>query len=145
MSNIVNDMRTFLLSRTTVTALTGNRIVLGEIRQNSTLPAVAINLIDSQTIRNLVNADGLRRSTVQIDCYGTSTGFSPYQSAYTVTERIRKQVEMYKGTMGSSNVRRAYVDDQRDFEDEPDDGSGFSRRGRSLDVVVWHVESLPST
>lgn len=145
MSNIVNDMRTYLISKSAVTALTSTRIYFGNLPQNSKLPAVVMSLIDSDSQKHLTNADGLRRSSIQLDCYGTSTGNAPYASAYNVAEQIRKVVDFNSGTWGSSTVRRALVDDQRDFEDEPGDGSEFSRFGRSVDVTVWHTESLPST
>lgn len=141
MSNIVNDLRTYLISKSAVTALTSTRIYLGELPQNAAMPAVVLNLIDSNSQRNLTALDGLRRSRVQVDCYGTSTGAAPYASAYNVAEKVRLVVEMYRGALGATTARRTYVDDQRDFIDEPLDGTEFSRRGRSLDLTIWHSEA----
>ena len=138
--SITQDVRTYLLTQSTVTALVGTRIYYDHLPQRATLPALVVNLITSVSQREVDAASGTARARVQVDCYAAT-----YAASASLGELVRKVTEQYTGTMGSTTVDRAHVETVTELDDGPTDGSDAYRYIRSLDVVLWHNEALPIT
>ena len=140
MANIIKGMRTYLLTKTAVTDLVGNRVYFGNLPQKPqvpTYPAVVLHLIDSESVRRHAATAGLVRSVVQVDCHDDD-----FTVAENVSEQIRLVTESQaERTWGAETARRAYITGRRDLSEPPVDSSQLYQKVRSLDVTVWHTEA----
>lgn len=140
MADVLKGYRTYLLTKASVTAVCSTRIYYGNLPQNPTYPAVVLHLITRDSQRHLTNAAALARSTVQADCHAQT-----HDTAENLSEQVRLVTEHYTGAWGVETIRHAQVDGIVDLSEDPVDGSQLVNHIRSMDVVAWHTEALPST
>lgn len=133
MADVIKAVRQYLLTKTSVTDLVGQRIYQGRLPQTSTtLPAATLRII-SETLDNALNElGGLVYTRIQVECYGSTS-----ESSRTVADAIMWcGIDAIKGTYTSVNIRGVSVEDgRREFEDE--DSSGDDQRHvTSFDFMV---------
>ena len=138
MTNIAKELRTYLLSKTAITDLVGPRIYYSHLPQRATIPALVLDVVTSTSERHLSDTEGVARTEVQIDCYG-----STYTAAVTLGETVRKYLDTHSGALGAITADEVIVQSHTDAEDAPTDGSDAFRYLRTLDVIVWHTEDVP--
>jgi hypothetical protein len=136
MSDIVADLRTYLLTQTPVTNEVGTRMYFDHLPQGCTLPALVLEQNDLQIIRHLTASTTLRRAQVNILVVSES-----HTSARAAQAAIQDVVEFDNGTWGSTNVRRSYVDDEYDGNYSPGDASEDFTRVAYTTATVWFVDA----
>lgn len=134
MSDSVASMRTYLLTQSGITDIVGSRIYFNDLPQNPTLPAVALELQQSEIIRHLTATTTLRRDMV--NAYGYA---STYTSAAALGAAIETALEFASGTWGSMKCKLCLVEGTVDVTEPPRDGSQAWRWVRSIMAVVWHT------
>lgn len=86
-------VRKYLASRTEVTSLVGQRIFQLILPQDVELPAVRIQTISEPQPYHLRGPADLKRTRIQIDCYGKTTGFKTGDlDPYTVVSNVAAAV-----------------------------------------------------
>lgn len=138
--DVLTGYRTYLLSKSTISNSVGGRVYLENLPQKPTYPAIVLFHVLSETQRHLKNASGLARSMIQADVHSWDRS-----EAVEIAEVVRLRTEHYTGAWGTETIRNAIVESGESPTVAPIDGSQRFRHVRSLDVVAWHTEALPTT
>lgn len=137
--SLANDIHARLAADTDVTTLTSTQIYVDRVPATATLPYVAITIGPATPEHHMTAAAGLKRRSVQIDIVGAT-----HTSVHNVSEAIRGSLDGFRGTMGSTTVRRCQMDEGVEQYLPPTDASDIGDIQRSLDVTIWHTESVPT-
>lgn len=133
MADVIKSVRQYLLTKTAVTDLVGQRIYQGRLPQTSTtLPAATLRIISENYDHALDGLAGLVHTRIQVECYGSTS-----ESSRTAADAIIwSGIDAIQGTYTSTNIRSVTVEDgRREFEDE--DSSGDDQRHvTSFDLMV---------
>lgn len=121
----------YLLSRSPVTALTGQRITWGRREQGAPLPAIVLHRIDGAPDYHLEGPSGLVVSRVQVDCWGDT-----YADAKRAAEAVAAPVNGIRFTQGATRFAAVLIVDQRDSNF---DESGEAIFRTSLDLSITHA------
>ena len=130
--SIASDLRTFLLADATLGGLIGTRLYPLKLPQDPTVPAMTFQWISGQRAHAADGAVGLASPRVQFDCWAET-----YLEAEAVFEALRKRLDGFRGTAGSSRVQGAFFETERD--DYEDEGRLYRR---SADFFIWHEEAI---
>ena len=134
MSDSVASLRTHLLTVSGVTDLVVARMYFNDLPQDATLPALAIELTQSEIIRHLSATTTLRRDTVNVYAYADS-----YTGAAALGAAIETALEFATGTWGTMAVSRCLVEGTVDVTEPPRDASEAWRWVRGIMLVIWHT------
>lgn len=99
---ILTALRTYLLTKTAVTNLIGDRIFPHVIRQGETIPAADMRLVTADPTNHITGWSGHTQARVVIDCY---SDIEP-DEAVAVAKAIRDcGLVGYRGLMGTGATR----------------------------------------
>lgn len=139
MSDLLAAMVTYLRTKTDVTDLTSTRIRPDVLKQNETLPAIAIDEFATTHENVLSGAAGIYASRVRVDCYAqTRTG------ANSLAEEVREELQGYRGAMGSEFVHSVQLDGRIKDIVQQKDGSDLPLYRTRLAFRIHVTESIPS-
>lgn len=134
MSDIVAAMRTHLLADAPVAAVVGTRAYYQQLPQNPTLPAIVLELTQSEIIRHLSSTTTLRRAMVNAYVYATT-----HAAAASLGDKVETALEFISGSWGTVTVERCLVEGTVDVTEPPQDGSQAWLYVRGIMAVVWHT------
>lgn len=117
MAYIKDDIRTYLLTKSALTALISQRIYSLPAPQGVTYPFVSIHRIGGDREQHLLHDAAFGKVRLQIDARAETSA-----AAEAVAEQIRIALDAYAGTAGSSTVHSVQLIDERDFVEPTDDG-----------------------
>lgn len=143
MADVAVSIRTYLLSKSAVTALVGTRIYSDIVEQNATLPAIAMSKISTSHEHDLSNLSGVAHCRMQFDCYAdAATGGRAM--ANDIAETIRATgIAAIKGTYTSVDIRGVRLDSgQRNEIDYANDNSDDHRYVTSFDLMIDFTETI---
>lgn len=105
------DLRDYLVSYDDLNALVGSRIYPGVLPENPTYPAISYSLVSESRHHNI----DVAYPRYQFSC------FSPnYISAKNVATQVRKALQRYRGTMGSTQVIQGVFENEIELYDPTD-------------------------
>lgn len=139
MADILTGVRTYLLTRSTVTALVGERIYPDEAPQSVTAAHVLLSDVSSESYEHLNGCSGLAETRVQVSCRATTR-----QAANDLREAIRLVMQGRRGTYGACTVRACRVAGRASFYEPPQNKTDVGRYTRSIDFLITHFEAQPS-
>lgn len=133
MADVIKSVRQYLLGRSAITTLIGQRMYQGRLPQNATLPAVAMWINSEQYTHALSSLAGPVDVRVQVECYD-NTG----EGARAVADSIIwSGIDAIKGTYTGVNIRSVMVEDgRREFEDDDTSGGDEQRHVCTFDLMV---------
>jgi len=99
------DLRTYLLSKSDITDLVGNRIYALRLPQNTTSPAIVYDIGAGFPLAQLGSLESVVRYNVALSVYSPS-----YASMRQLSEHITTQLNGMTGTMGTTPVTGANVE-----------------------------------
>ena len=139
MADVGEGLRLFLLSKTAITDLIGQRIYADILPQNATLPAVAYSKISTRHDYTLSRFAGLAHCRIQFDCFATTRA-----SANEIAEAIRASgIVGTKGETYGVNIRGARVEEgQRNEIEYSRENSDDHRYVTSLDLEIDYSETI---
>ena len=109
MADVVSAVRTYLLSRSAVTDVIGQRLYLDVLKQNATLPAATISKVSESHSHTISNRSGFVQTRLQIECYSKQR-----LTTDSLAEAIYKSgIAAVKGTTNGVNIRGVMVEDGR--------------------------------
>lgn len=123
-----------LLGNAGLAALVGTRINWNTLPQGSSLPSVALHLITGQPDYTYQGRQGLRKSMVQIDCWGGS-----FSSAIAVKNAVIAALDLI-----SAPLLGVFIEDLSDAftqGDGPQSTGTVNFHRASLSVRVWTAEA----
>jgi hypothetical protein len=130
--SIASDLRTYLLADATLTTLVGTRMYPLKLPQAPTMPAIIYTWISGARVHSTDGPSGLSNPRVQFDCWAQT-----YLEAEALLEALRKRLDGFQGTAGSSWIQAVFFETERDGYD---DDTELYRR--SADFFVWYEEAV---
>ncbi len=140
MSDLAKGYVVYLKTKATVTGVCSTRITYDELPQRTALPAVVIHDLGGVTERHLGGSTEHARSRLQADCYATT-----HAAANNLAKQVRLVTENYSGAWDTETITHAMSDRAPQSLDAPAKGSETSRRVATLDLIVHHTETAPTT
>lgn len=141
--SLSSDLKTFLEADSVLFAQVNTRIYPLRLPQVPVLPAITYQFISGFRTFTLDGPDGLSRPRVQFDVFA-----STYLSMETVFELLRKRLNGFRGTIGTSPqtlILGIFFDNERDFfefDGDQGSGSGTGIYRRSSDYFINYKEAL---
>ena len=138
MADLAVAVRAYLLTKTAVTDIVGQRIYTDILPQSATLPAITLSKISTRHEHQLSDFGGLAHTRMQFECFATTR-----LVANSMAEAIRAcGIITQKGTTSSVDIRGVRVDDgQRNYVDYPTDGSDEHRYVTTIDLIFDYTET----
>lgn len=125
------ELVAWVLTQSTITALIGTRIHPDFLPQNTTLDAIVYNQISGVRAHSTAGASGYCEARYQLSCWSATKA-----GAKALAEAVRKAIDGFGGTMGTTAVNYAFLEDETDaWEDEP------KRWRTDLDFMIAFNES----
>ena len=140
MANILSAVRTYVLSKSAVTDIIGQRMYFDRLRQNATLPAATISKISDRHDHAISDRSGLVWSRLQIVCFAATR-----LACDNLAEAIYQcGIVGHKGPTSTdvANIRGVMVEDgQRSYTLDARDGSDDHVCVTEFDLMVSYLES----
>lgn len=140
MANIAPDVRTYLLTKSTISGVVGTRIYANKLpEKNVTYPCIVMALVTQLPQHHLQGGAGYAESRVQLDVYSTTAA-----ARDSLAEALRDELQGYSGAMGSSTVSSCVCRSIRDLYEEPIDASDVGLYRNSSDYWMRHSQAVPT-
>lgn len=132
----------FLLHQGGISGLVSQRIyAAGEQPARVVYPYITYFRLANDHQRHLGGGSGLTSARYQVDVWARKE-----YDADRISEAIREAFDCYKGDMGSSvetiNVLGMFLENDSELIEFPDDASERPIFNTSMDLVIWHAESV---
>ena len=138
MADVISAVRSYLLSRSAVTDIIGQRFYLDVLKQNATLPAATLHKVSETHPHLISNRSGIVQTRIQIDCFS----FSRLTSNALAEAMYRSGVVALKGTTNGINIRGIMAEDgQRNYVINDADGGDDHTYVTQFDLMVSYLES----
>lgn len=137
------DLRTYLLSQSSITSLIGQRISLSRVPLNldatagqsgGPFPCVTYRRVSAGAYQDMDNGAGYCEADFEFDFYSTDS-----VEVESVSEAFRLKLQGYRGAMGGSTVKKVTLVNEQDFFHPPPDGSdtGIHRTTQQYNVGFY--------
>lgn len=143
---VLDDIRTYLLTQSPITALVGTdsagsaaRIAAMDRRQGSTADFIVMRTFSIQHAHCINKGAGYADHFIEFDCISTT-----FAGAKALAEALRGELQGYAGTMGSTTV---FAVTSEGDDDEFDDAADGSAKGTYHTISNWKFkvqESVPT-
>ncbi len=125
-------LRTFMLTKTVITAIVSTNIYGFPAPQGQALPYILLTRITEEPGRNLNAPDERYREVWQIDCYASSD-----ENAETLKNAVRVSLDVCTPfTMGSYSIYNMFLDDSNDLSELELKGGQKGVYRKQMDFVV---------
>jgi len=133
MADVIKSVRMYLLNKTAITDLVGQRIEVKRLRQNAVIPAVTMSILSESYDHALDGLAGIVSTRIQLECFAATA-----ESCRSVADSIIWcGIDTLKGLYASLQIRSVMVEDgRREYEDEDSDGGDLQRHVCSFDLMV---------
>ena len=136
MAEVRVALRSYLLTKTAITDIVGQRIYAQQLPQSATIPAVTMTTISESYDHDLAGLAGLVQTRIQFECFAT-TELVALQLADAI---IWCGVDTLKGLSGGINFRSVMVEDgRRCYSDADNDAGDEQRRVVNFDLMVTYL------
>lgn len=136
------DLRSYIAAQSDITAVIGSspmRMYLLNAPQGVARPLIVYRLVGAEAFHHLRDYTGNTRDVIEFDIQShTDTG------AKTLKELVRRKLDSYRGTMGSTYVNRVYLSDESDDYTPAQNASEKGIYHALLEFEIWHTETAPS-
>ena len=130
MASICEELQTYLLTQTGLTALVGRRIYPATLPQDCTLPAVSYEVTNDSPVHTM-SADSAnpRKPLITYNVWAAS-----YSSGKAVAEQLRTALMDKSGTLTVRVLQRIFWENEYDlYEDDTE------THHIVLDFIVWYT------
>jgi len=122
MTTMPQDLRTLIIGSTAVSSLIGTRCAYNKIPQHIEQPHVWFRVTNDTEELTMDGVGGMHEAYVDLECVGLNEG-----SSQAVADALKDRLHGYKGTMGNSSAKGAFVSDKDDdyvpFSTEGNEGA----------------------
>jgi hypothetical protein len=136
---IRSAIRTYLLTQTDLTNLISTRIYLTRIPDNGTYPCITFRRISSGRQHDLDGAAGYAESNFEFEVWSDDS-----EEVEDVCEELRQALQGFRGTMGTTAVKRVTLEDEQDFYHPPISGDDVGVHRTVVRYIVGYVETIPT-
>lgn len=129
-NSIMEDLHTYLMTQTALTALIGRRLYPAALPQDCESPAVSYEVTSDVPIHTMsADSGNPRRPLVSFHCFAKT-----YAGARAVADQIRTALQDKSGTLTVRVIQRAFLENEYDLY-EPDTGTHHIVQ----DYTVWYT------
>lgn len=140
MAEIDEDCRTYLLTKSAITALVGTRIWPEKIPESRRVfPCIVYTLVSQVPAHDLAGGAGWAESRLQLDSYAKTS-----KVRGTLTETIRDKMQGFSGTMGGATVDSVVYQNSRNEYEIPQDKSDVGLYRNAADYWLRHQQAVPT-
>ena len=133
MADVVVSVRTYLLTKTAITDIVGQRIYSDKLPQGATLPAAVLKIQSERYDHAIDGLSGMVATRIQVECYATTR----LVSNALADAVIWCGIDAIKGTFTAINIRGVMVEDgRRSYEDDETGGGDDARYVSQFDLTV---------
>lgn len=138
MADVIKSVRKYLLTRTVVTDLVGQRIEAKRLRQGATIPAIVMRILSESFDHALPGLAGMVATRIQFECFAAT----PEVCRSVADAVIWSGIDTIKGSYDSLQIRSVMVEDgRREYEDEDTVGGDNQRHVTSFDLMVHWLKT----
>lgn len=139
--SLLTQLQIFLLSKSSITTLTGSRIYQTHLPQSFEFStgqvAVSMNKISEVHYHHLTASSGVATARVQIDAWGTDE-----DQVDAVADAVRLVLQSYSGAVGTVTVLGITLDNVMLLPEEPSDGSNQWRQHIASDYMITYRNTV---
>lgn len=136
MAEVRVAVRTYLLTKTAITDIAGQRIYAQALPQGATIPAVTMNTISESYDHDLQGLAGIVQTRIQFECFA-STDLVALSLADAI---IWCGIDTLKGVSTGINFRSVMVEDGRRTYTDTDTNAGDDQRHVvNFDLMVTYL------
>tara|TARA_R110000868_G_scaffold260927_1_gene519046 strand:+ start:4857 stop:5273 length:417 start_codon:yes stop_codon:yes gene_type:complete len=129
-------VRTYLLTKTAITDIAGQRIYAQALPQGATIPAVTMNTISESYDHDLQGLAGIVQTRIQFECFA-STDLVALSLADAI---IWCGIDTLKGVSTGINFRSVMVEDgRRNYTDTDTNAGDDQRHVVNFDLMVTYL------
>lgn len=138
MADVIKAVRAYLLTKTAVTDLVGQRYYQKRLLQDATIPAITTKILSEEYEHALDGLGGIVSTRINFECFADSS-----ETARSVADAvIWSGIDAIKGTYASTSIRSVMVEDgRREYEDEDTSGGDYQRHVCSFDLMVHWLKT----
>jgi hypothetical protein len=141
---LLEAIHVYLSSKSAVTDLVGDRIYRVQRPQTTpTKPAITYSKVSGSDELYQAGTSTLGRMRVEVECWAATPA-----SAEAVRDAIRNVCQRYAGTITSGEESVVIVlmtlENDAEFYDAPEDGSGSGVYSASVDLHIWWRPVAPT-
>ena len=138
MAEVRVALRSYLLTKSAITDIVGQRIYAQQLPQKATLPALTMTTISESYDHDLVGLAGIVQTRVQFECYADTE----LQSLNLADAVIWCGVDLLKGLSSGINFRSVMVEDgRRCYSDNDIEAGDEQRRVTNFDLMITYLRS----
>jgi hypothetical protein len=132
--SLKGDLYTYLINVAGVSALVEDRVYPSFVgSMAAALPYACYDISSTQAEQHLAGVQDLAQASVAIQCWAVD---APGSDALAL--QVRLALDGYRGTMGTTDVRRIFYDSETDSIAVPDDGGSLPTYLRTISFRIWH-------
>lgn len=117
--------------------IVGSRIYPQTIPQDAQMPAIRYNLIAAPRRHTLTEADGLVFARMQVDILSEN-----YATARQLAEVVRKNLDVFAGTVGGVHISVIQLIDEQDYFAESPGSESIRRYGKTQDYTICYSQEM---
>lgn len=138
MADVIKSVRTYLLTKTEITDLVGQRIEAKRLGQKQTIPAITMRVLTESYDHALDGLGGIVSTRIQFECFANTS-----ETARSVADAvIWSGIDAIKGLYTSLQIRSVMVEDgRREYEDEDTSGGDYQRHVCAFDLMVHWLKT----
>lgn len=137
-----NTFAQYLLSRSSITDIVGQKIYSYYLPQGTTYPAIVYRIVSGthdHTLDSQSPALGIMRCRIQLDILSDKL-----DQVAVLSEAIRQELDGYSGSMSNAYCIRSRLVNELGFVTAPEDGSDTWVYRRAVDYLVRYKITVPS-
>lgn len=138
--SLKSSLITYLRAQAAISDIAGQRVRLQYAESSDRGTAyITVTQVSGDHKQYMTAATGKVIGRIQIDCYETS----PIK-AEALADAVRGELDGYRGTMGDVFISMCHLDDARDSETPPIEGSARGVYAVQLDFKIGWTVSIPT-
>jgi len=136
--DVIKSVRKYLLTKTAVTDLVGQRIEAKRLRQGATIPAIVMRILSESFDHAIDGLAGMVSTRIQFECFA----MIPETCRAVADSVIWSGIDQIKGVYDGVQIRSVMVEDgRREYEDEDTVGGDNQRQVVSFDLMVHWLKT----
>lgn len=137
--NITAELRTYLLTKSSITDRINQRIFPGTKPQGETRDCIIVQELGGERTRSMNGANEQTQTSFNLECHSQS-----YDRAREIAEALANVLECFSGTMGEATVQGVFCDPPNDGYLPPDAAGETLVHTISVPITLWYEAEVPS-
>lgn len=133
------DLRSYLLSKSSITTLVGSRIYPQEAPQGAVYPRIIYQETGGERDRTLDGANRLTKTSFDLTAQSQDG-----DNAKAISDALANVLDVYQGQMARTTVQGVFVTANSDNLIPPDGADEKSVKESSISIDLWYESAVPT-